>query len=271
MRSVSASRVHAMARWCFAPVRAPCQGALKRLRARLDCGAYGAGARSAESRSSAAVRPARHSPTWLARAGVADALFFTRGKRPPIIIGESLVPAVIPFLRDLGVEDEVAKYSMYKPGATFVFHPTAQISFRFAEARGARTPYSYNVPRDRFDATLLDSGAARGRGAHRALGAASSASPTATGSASTPETQALGRAGAGRCARLHRRRHRAARARSRACSTCPTRRGPAQGHGAPRALHGRRAGACPATCTPSGWSAAGAGAFRCRAASRSAS
>ncbi len=93
--------------------------------------------------------------TWLRRAGL-DVVLFTRGKRPPIIIGESLVPAVIPFLRDLGVEDEVAKYSMYKPGATFVFHPTAELSFRFAESRGARTPYAYNVPRDRFDQTLLD-------------------------------------------------------------------------------------------------------------------
>ena len=92
--------------------------------------------------------------TWLARAGVAVALF-TRGKRPPIIVGESLVPAVVPFLRDLGVEDEVAQYSLYKPGATFVFHPQTQLSFRFADSRGAKTPYSYNVPRDRFDATLL--------------------------------------------------------------------------------------------------------------------
>jgi hypothetical protein len=93
--------------------------------------------------------------TWLRRGG-AQVVLFTRGKRPPIIIGESLVPAVIPFLRDLGVEDEVAKYSMYKPGATFVFHPIAELSFRFAESRGARTPYAYNVPRDRFDQTLLD-------------------------------------------------------------------------------------------------------------------
>jgi hypothetical protein len=92
--------------------------------------------------------------TWLARAGVSVAMF-TRGKRPPIIVGESLVPAVVPFLRDLGVEDEVASYSLYKPGATFVFHPATKLSFRFADSRGARTPYSYNVPRDRYDATLL--------------------------------------------------------------------------------------------------------------------
>ncbi len=91
---------------------------------------------------------------WLRRGGV-EVVLFTRGKRPPIIIGESLVPACVPFLRDLGVEDEVAAYSVYKLGATFVFHPSDQMSFRFAESRGAKTPYSYNVPRARFDATLL--------------------------------------------------------------------------------------------------------------------
>ena len=91
---------------------------------------------------------------YLRRHDIAAA-FFTRGKRPPIIVGESLVPAVIPFLRDLGVEDEVAAYSLYKPGATFSFHPVAQMSFRFADSRGARTPYSYNVPRDSFDATIV--------------------------------------------------------------------------------------------------------------------
>jgi len=91
---------------------------------------------------------------YLQRAGIGT-VFFTRGKRPPIIVGESLVPAVIPFLRDLGIEDEVAAYSMYKPGATFTFHPTMQLSFRFADRRGAKTPYSYNVPRDRFDASIV--------------------------------------------------------------------------------------------------------------------
>ena len=47
----------------------------------------------------------------LARGG-ADVALFDRGKRPPIIVGESLVPAVIPFLRRLGVEEEVAGYSI---------------------------------------------------------------------------------------------------------------------------------------------------------------
>ena len=97
--------------------------------------------------------------TLLARAGF-DVVVFARGGRPPIVVGESLVPAVVPFLRKLGVEDEVASYSIWKGGATFVLSREARLSFRFSEVRGARTTYSYNVPRDRFDATLL---AAAGR------------------------------------------------------------------------------------------------------------
>lgn len=92
--------------------------------------------------------------TLLARAGF-DVVLFARGGRPPIVVGESLVPAVVPFLRKLGVEDEVASYSIWKGGATFVLSRETRLSFRFSEVRGARTTYSYNVPRDRFDATLL--------------------------------------------------------------------------------------------------------------------
>lgn len=91
----------------------------------------------------------------LARAGVNVALFAT-GERPPIIVGESLVPAIVPYLRKLGVEDEVASYSQWKGGATFVLNSRDRMSIRFTDARGAKTTYSYNVPRDRFDATILE-------------------------------------------------------------------------------------------------------------------
>jgi len=80
---------------------------------------------------------------------------FQRGKRPPILVGESLVPAIVPFLRKLGVEEEVKSYSTYKPGATFTFTPDTQRSFCFAQVRGCQTTYAYNVPRADFDATLL--------------------------------------------------------------------------------------------------------------------
>jgi hypothetical protein len=99
---------------------------------------------------------------YLARAGL-DVAVFARAKRPPIIIGESFVPAIVPFLQEHGIEEAVASYSVFKPGATFMFGPGESMSFKFAEVKKARTPYSYNVPRDRFDATLLE--AARQAGA----------------------------------------------------------------------------------------------------------
>ncbi|MBA3705871.1 MAG: tryptophan 7-halogenase, partial [Bacteroidetes bacterium] len=55
--------------------------------------------------------------TLLNRKGFKVAVFYI-AKRPEIIVGESLVPAIIPMLRDLGVEDEVKSYSTYKPGAS---------------------------------------------------------------------------------------------------------------------------------------------------------
>lgn len=92
---------------------------------------------------------------YLAQAGI-EAVLFTTGKRPPIIVGESLVPAVVPYLERLGIEDEVAAYSIWKGGATFVLGAEDSLSVRFAEVRKAKTTYSYNVPRDLFDASCLD-------------------------------------------------------------------------------------------------------------------
>jgi flavin-dependent dehydrogenase len=91
--------------------------------------------------------------TYLVRAGV-RVVMFQRGQRPPIVVGESLVPAVVPFLRKLGVEEEVKSYSTYKPGATFTFTPEVRRSFKFSEVRGCQTNYAYNVPRNDFDATI---------------------------------------------------------------------------------------------------------------------
>ncbi len=85
-----------------------------------------------------------------------EVTLFDGGVRPPLVVGESLVPAVVPFLKHLGIEEEVASYSIYKPGAIFRFAPDDLLAFRFNEVRGARTTYSYNVPRDRFDASVRD-------------------------------------------------------------------------------------------------------------------
>ncbi|MEN8181445.1 MAG: tryptophan 7-halogenase [Myxococcota bacterium] len=99
--------------------------------------------------------------TLLARGGV-EVTLFDGGKRPPLVVGESLVPAVVPFLRELGIEEEVASYSIYKPGATFGFDVDDTLSFRFDEVRAARTTYSYNVPRDRLDRSVREAAARAG-------------------------------------------------------------------------------------------------------------
>jgi flavin-dependent dehydrogenase len=107
---------------------------------------------------------------WLARAGKTVVLF-DPGKRPPLIVGESLIPAIMPFLFDLGIADEVKSYSKLKPGATFILDKGRTVhSFKFNTVPGAKCTYAYNVPREKYDATFR--AAATGAGAtvltHRA-------------------------------------------------------------------------------------------------------
>src|SRR5262249_7265866 len=71
----------------------------------------------------------------LARAQVRVAIYH-RPKHAPLIIGESLVPAIIPMLQRLGMEDEVRAFSTYKPGATFNLREQDNMSFDFAQLAG---------------------------------------------------------------------------------------------------------------------------------------
>ncbi len=105
----------------------------------------------------------------LARAGLRVVLF-SRGRPNALVVGESTVPGVVPILRQLGIEKEVAGYSVRKPGATFVVGPEHDIQIDFGEACSEIPGYAYNVPRDRFDATLLDT--AERSGVHRIKGTA---------------------------------------------------------------------------------------------------
>lgn len=91
----------------------------------------------------------------LARAGLSVVLF-ARGRPDALVVGESTVPGVVPILRQLGIEQEVAGYSVRKPGATFIVGPEHAIEIDFDQACTEIPGYAYNVPRERFDATLLD-------------------------------------------------------------------------------------------------------------------
>jgi flavin-dependent dehydrogenase len=98
----------------------------------------------------------------LARAGVRVAVLH-RPRQAALLVGESLVPAIVPILRRLGVEDEVRAYGKYKPGAIFNMTEFGDYSFTFSNFAGPLPSYAYNVPRMKFDATLLE--AARRAGA----------------------------------------------------------------------------------------------------------
>jgi flavin-dependent dehydrogenase len=91
---------------------------------------------------------------FLVRLG-AEVTLFDDGRRPELLVGESLVPAVIPILKRLGIEDETAAFSRVKPGVSFIWSPTDRFSFTFARFAPAVFPYAYNIPRPRFDEAML--------------------------------------------------------------------------------------------------------------------
>lgn len=83
-------------------------------------------------------------------------VIFAIPNQSPILVGESLVPMIVPMLQDLGLEQEVAAYSIYKPGACFTFNANEKFEFRFSDTPGDLPSYAYNVPRDKFNLTLLN-------------------------------------------------------------------------------------------------------------------
>ena len=78
-----------------------------------------------------------------------------RPRTAPLLVGESLVPAIVVMLRKLGLEKEVAGYSKYKPGACFDFGVDLIFPFLFKDFCGSFPPHAYNVPRIQFEDTLL--------------------------------------------------------------------------------------------------------------------
>ena len=90
----------------------------------------------------------------LARDGYNVGIYHTE-KRPELIVGESLLPAVVPILRELEVEDEIKAFSVYKPGATVWLSHDEIIPFEFGWAKGGLPNYAYNTPRKEFDEAIL--------------------------------------------------------------------------------------------------------------------
>jgi len=83
--------------------------------------------------------------------GVAVTLF-DDGRRPDLIVGESLIPGIVPVLRKLGLEERAAAICLHKPGVTFTLNADEKIEFCFQSLAGTPTPtYAYNAPRPALD------------------------------------------------------------------------------------------------------------------------
>ncbi len=117
----------------------------------------------------------------LAQQG-AEVTLFDDGRRPELLVGESLVPAVIPILRRLGLEEETARFSRMKPGVSFIWSPQDRFSFTFARFAPGVFPYAYNIPRPRFDEAMLARAVAGG--VERVVTRARLSRPPAPGSSS---------------------------------------------------------------------------------------
>ncbi len=97
----------------------------------------------------------------LAGRGVRTVVF-DDGKRPEMLVGESLIPAVVPLLRRLGIEERTAAISQHKPGVSFLHPDAAPIHFNFLPVEPLLPPYAYNVDRPIFDALLKTRAMERG-------------------------------------------------------------------------------------------------------------
>jgi flavin-dependent dehydrogenase len=81
-----------------------------------------------------------------------DVTVFDDGRRPDLIVGESLIPAIVPMLRKLGLEERAAAICQHKPGVTFTLDADEKIEFCFQSLAGTAMPtYAYNAPRPAFD------------------------------------------------------------------------------------------------------------------------
>ena len=97
----------------------------------------------------------------LARKG-ASPIIFDDGRRPALVVGESLVPQLTAIFQRLGIEEEVSALGVRKPGVTFAFDEGEDFALSFQALRNVLPNYAYNVPRKEFDRLILDTARAAG-------------------------------------------------------------------------------------------------------------
>ena len=105
--------------------------------------------------------------TKLAQAGH-RVVVIEKDSHPRFHIGESLLPANLPLLDELGVGDAIKGIGMHKPGVEFISpaHNFQRQRFYFANAWDKSMPSAYQVRRSEFDHILLNNAAAKGAEVH---------------------------------------------------------------------------------------------------------
>lgn len=119
------------------------------------------------SSDSASGRPTRVAVIGAGPAGATTAALLARkgasvvllddGKRPEMVVGESLIPMLTALFQRLGLEEAVAAISVRKPGVNFAISPETVLHLSFEAVRGVLPTYAYNVPRREFDQLILQS------------------------------------------------------------------------------------------------------------------
>lgn len=99
--------------------------------------------------------------TLLAQRGH-EVVLFDEGGGPDLLVGESLVPGVIPLFRRLGIEEQIASIGVRKPGVTFYPQEGKEFAFSFRSLPSKYPAYAYNVPRPAFDRLLEERSLAAG-------------------------------------------------------------------------------------------------------------
>lgn len=93
--------------------------------------------------------------TLLHKKGIKVGLF-NETERKELFVGESMIPTLIPVMRELGIEEDVKKFGVYKPGATVWVKPNLYSEASFARGLGGLPEYAYNAPRKEFDELVFE-------------------------------------------------------------------------------------------------------------------
>jgi len=96
-----------------------------------------------------------------------------KSTHPRFHIGESLLPHTLPFLKQLGVLQQVEEIGLKKHGAELIshLHDKAQTLY-FSEAMDKRYPYAFQVQRAEFDSILVQNAVRQGVNVHQNMVAA---------------------------------------------------------------------------------------------------